>query len=67
MEVNNETPAAARAELYRARAALFMTTRILVVDFLNRRLLPSQVGAACCGLARSCCHSTACYIQVELA
>ena len=42
-EVNNETPAAARAELYRSRSALFMTTRILVVDFLNRRLQPSQV------------------------
>ncbi len=55
-EVNNETPAAARAELYRSRAALFMTTRILVVDLLNKRLLPSQVRIACCSVIGHASH-----------
>ena len=41
-EVTNETPTAARGELYSSQACLFVTTRILVVDFLNRRLLPTQ-------------------------
>lgn len=55
VEVTNETPAAARADLYRSQAALFITTRILVVDFLNRRLQPSQVldllsPSSCCSL-----------------
>ena len=43
MEITNETPAAARTELYQMRGCLFVTTRILVVDFLNARLRGSQV------------------------
>lgn len=43
MEITNETPSAARTELYQTRGCLFVTTRILVVDFLNARLRSSQV------------------------
>lgn len=43
VEITNETPAAGRTELYQTRGCLFVTTRILVVDFLNSRLRSSQV------------------------
>ena len=42
-EITNETPSAARIELYQTKGCLFVTTRILVVDFLNARLRSSQV------------------------
>ena len=44
LEVTNETPSAARMQLYQTQSCLFITTRILVVDFLVHRLQPSQVG-----------------------
>ena len=43
MDITNETPSAARTALYQTRGCLFVTTRILVVDFLNSRLRSSQV------------------------
>jgi hypothetical protein len=43
VDVTNETPAAARMQLYQTQSCLFITTRILVVDFLVHRLQPSQV------------------------
>ena len=43
LEVTNETPAAARVQLYQTQSCVFITTRILVVDFLVHRLQPSQV------------------------
>jgi hypothetical protein len=58
LEITNETPAGARGELYASQAALFVTTRILVVDFLSRRLLPSQVSVCvhASSHAYSCVH-----------
>ena len=44
LDVTNETPSAARMQLYQTQSCLFITTRILVVDFLVHRLQPSQVG-----------------------
>lgn len=46
LEVTNETPSAARMQLYQTQSCLFITTRILVVDFLVHRLQPSQVGSS---------------------
>lgn len=43
VDVTNETPAAVRMQLYQTQSCLFITTRILVVDFLVHRLQPSQV------------------------
>ena len=43
LDVTNETPAAARVQLYQTQSCVFITTRILVVDFLVHRLQPSQV------------------------
>ena len=43
VDVTNETPSAARMQLYQTQSCLFITTRILVVDFLVHRLQPSQV------------------------
>ncbi len=43
LDVTNETPSAARMQLYQTQSCLFITTRILVVDFLVHRLQPSQV------------------------
>lgn len=43
VEVTNETPSAQRIELYRSRACLFITTRILVVDLLSARVHGNQV------------------------
>jgi hypothetical protein len=42
VEITNETPAAARVDLYRTQPCVFITTRILVVDLLNNRLQPHQ-------------------------
>lgn len=42
VEVTNETPSAQRIELYRSRACLFVTTRILVVDLLSARVHGNQ-------------------------
>ena len=43
VDVTNEITAAGRVELYRGKACLFVTTRILVVDMLNSRVLPNQI------------------------
>ena len=43
VDVTNEITAAGRIELYRGRACLFVTTRILVVDMLNSRVMPKQI------------------------
>ncbi len=43
VDVTNEISAAGRIELYRGKACLFVTTRILVVDMLNSRVLPNQI------------------------
>ena len=42
VEVTNETPSGQRIELYRSRACLFVTTRILVVDLLSARVHGNQ-------------------------
>ena len=47
LDVTNETPSAARMQLYQTQSCLFITMRILVVDFLVHRLQPSQVGVLC--------------------
>ena len=43
VDVTNEISATGRIELYRGKACLFVTTRILVVDMLNSRVLPNQI------------------------
>eukprot|EP00798_Chlamydomonas_sp_ICE-L_P001796 gene1796-33216_t len=42
-EINSEVPSTERAELYKLRTCCFVTTRILVVDFLSMRVKPSQI------------------------
>jgi hypothetical protein len=42
-DITADTPAAVRSEMYRTEAAVFVTTRILVVDMLSARLQPHQV------------------------
>ena len=37
-DITNEVPALTRIELYGSRPCLFVTTRILVVDMLSRRV-----------------------------
>ena len=53
LDVTNETPSAARMQLYQTQSCLFITTRILVVDFLVQRLQPSQVGVLCHAMCTS--------------
>lgn len=45
-DITADTPAVQRSEMYRNEAAVFVTTRILVVDMLSARLLPHQVRAS---------------------
>jgi DNA excision repair protein ERCC-4 len=46
VDVTAEVPSAERARLYRSRAALFVTTRILTVDLLSGRLAGADVAGA---------------------
>lgn len=43
VDVNNEISAQERIELYRMKRCCFVTTRILVVDFLSNRVLPKEI------------------------
>lgn len=47
-DVNNEVPAVERIELYKSRAACFVTARIAVVDLLTSRLAPAKIAGAYC-------------------
>lgn len=42
-DITNEVPATDRLDLYHARACLFVTTRILVVDLLAARIRPKDI------------------------
>eukprot|EP01025_Chloroclados_australasicus_P058003 TRINITY_DN72584_c0_g1_i1.p1 TRINITY_DN72584_c0_g1~~TRINITY_DN72584_c0_g1_i1.p1 ORF type:complete len:282 (-),score=6.70 TRINITY_DN72584_c0_g1_i1:84-893(-) len=46
IEVNNEKPPNIREEIYSIGGSIFVTTRILVVDLLNKRLNPNLI----CGI-----------------
>ena len=59
VEVTNETPSAQRIELYRSRACLFVTTRILVVDLLSARVHGNQ--------ARSCFRAVHNMCRIDIA
>lgn len=43
LEVTNEVASSERERLYRSRASVFVTTRILVVDLLSGRISPKEV------------------------
>jgi hypothetical protein len=53
-DISADTPAVQRSELYRNEAAVFVTTRILVVDMLSARLLPSQVRTSVKSICECC-------------
>ncbi|GAX84863.1 hypothetical protein CEUSTIGMA_g12284.t1 [Chlamydomonas eustigma] len=43
LDINNEVPALERIECYKKPDSFFVTTRILVVDFLSARVLPQNI------------------------
>ena len=50
-EVDAAVGSAERSKLYAAGGCLFVTTRILTVDLLQRRLSPRRVAGVCVGSA----------------